>query len=93
MRGLHGAGAFWLAFILTFSPWEKEEPSEASGFAEERFHHSLRGLGVPFFRQWWRGLQADNSSWFQIGVAIRLHAASFFALGRSNVPRMRLSEL
>jgi hypothetical protein len=30
-----GSGAFWLALILAFSPWEKEEPSETSGFAED----------------------------------------------------------
>jgi hypothetical protein len=30
------AVVFSLALILTFSPWEKEEPSNASGFVDER---------------------------------------------------------
>jgi hypothetical protein len=32
----------WLALILTFSPWEKEEPSDTSGFPEE-----CPAIGVP----------------------------------------------
>jgi hypothetical protein len=38
---------FSLALILTFSPWEKEEPSNASGFAEDRPASTVAGINRP----------------------------------------------
>jgi hypothetical protein len=33
-----------LALILTFSPWEKEQPSDAAGFAEGCPAHPVAGV-------------------------------------------------